>query len=787
MSIEKNTSVENAEVFPFNNDDIEKSNISGKNRLIDALKLVTAISLSAVYGCASQQKCDSTMQEVQSQNDSADDEVDVHDNGWTAFEKKYNLSDAESAILEPVFNEYGEKVLPYMRFILSNENRSLSLIAAFAENPVTEGSYLRLEEIILTHEHLNAEVYAVMGPQMKYESSRLLLIGAMQSGNFKDDIFVREYARTNSYYGYDFETLVAIFKSSQFSERIFDSLANIRGFSIFPPTFYNRAHTDRIKKYAYNLALKDPNALYDFEDAVLALSKANGRNNPTTIQNNPYYELLRLFDANGSDDEFSFNNIAVKAEVAKVAVIVNEPKDHEKILEVLKPALDSAYAEELKRELIENIRDDNYIKLLGAVAKNSEFDMDAIKGLKDAAAECGQYTYVLADYLEHQDLEKWKDAFKLVIKYAKHAKAVKILEILSGYFTSSSYCAKRFEYIVQNVEKNDRLKPEDNHTEQEQYLNLVMSPQFNDKYIDAMEIAFKRARRNGELHKKRSVIFNGFSSFLESGGWGWLIEWGMQENGDKYDYILSYLNSMFWRSKSGELDFSNTNFEKGRELASKLGIKKPDVVVSLNFAWAIKELGEAKTSTLYQQNGIRYFTRYSKEILEYQLEKPPTNKPPLLIAYMIADHNGAGSHPSFLNQLYEHFDTTIIETGNEKDIFARMSAMNGGVSIISAHGYPSGFTLGPGYSETAIIDGNDIRDIRKIPTPPKLIILLSCSTGKNDRSIGAKIAKAVGAKVFAPTEDTALESIELTDGKITDIKFVEGQTSVFDYTQTANP
>ncbi len=746
------------------------SNRVDKNceRVISAIKLATVLAVAAASGCAAQQKCDSTASEVQSQNDSADDQVDVHDNGWTAFEKKYKLSNAESALLEPLFSEYGAKILPYMGFILTDENRSLSLVAAFAENPVTEGSYLRLEEIILTHEHLNAEVYGAMGAQMKYESSRLLLIGAMQSGNFKDDVFVREYGRTNSYYGYDLETLVAIFKSSQYSERIFFSLANIRGFSILPPTFSNRSNSQRIAEYAHKLALKDPNVLYDFEDAVLALSKANGRNNPTTIQNDPYYELLRLFDANGSDDEFSFNNIAVKAEVAKLAVLINDPKDHENILDALKPVLDSDHAEELKRELIENIRNKNYVILLGGVAKNSEFDINAIDGLKDAAAECGEYTYVLASYLEHQDLKNWRKAFNLVKKYAKYKKAQNILDHLAAYFSSGAFDFISVREVIALSQKDDKVS----------FYRVFEKDKCDAK---ALKFASQIVDETSDPDEENSDRQNTINSFAELVGrdlfYTWMLDYAIS-NGNVAQTAV-YLNFVLNKEEMKEV----SSYDRAVELGCELKLECDNPIIYTNLAYGIKVYGEEKVKQLYHKYGIRFFSRYKKDVLEKMLSNAPKRKIPLLAIYTLADWNGAFVEDDVLRQFEDDYDITVVETGSESDVFRWLSSMKSGLALIEAHGADTGISIGNGSGEKSVIDKNDKGGMDKMSSAPPQIILDSCNTGKNASAIGAFIAERLHTQVFAPNKSAAMTGVRFHGGKVISVQYHDAETSVFDFTK----
>ncbi|MEK6982308.1 MAG: hypothetical protein AABX38_05230 [Candidatus Micrarchaeota archaeon] len=224
------------------------------------------------------------------------------------------------------------------------------------------------------------------------------------------------------------------------------------------------------------------------------------------------------------------------------------------------------------------------------------------------------------------------------------------------------------------------------------------------------------------------------------------------------------------------------NYGKADYLVRKLKIKR-DWETIVNFAYAVSILGEQKTQELHNKNGIVYFARYSPKMLEETYAnldpKRKTDKPILVVAYNKNDWNGAfyeGVNTN-MQDLTKHYKLIIYEVNGEQRFYEKLlyTRINYGkinTLIIGGHGEPGMIQMGDPTPEQSIDLGDSVNlsmvyDVfdRK-DTRPK-VILVSCSTGKNEGAIGGLLSKVWGADLEAPKIPTNIKRFDLAaDGKI---------------------
>ncbi|MFH1289957.1 MAG: hypothetical protein ABIH92_00965, partial [Nanoarchaeota archaeon] len=131
--------------------------------------------------------------------------------------------------------------------------------------------------------------------------------------------------------------------------------------------------------------------------------------------------------------------------------------------------------------------------------------------------------------------------------------------------------------------------------------------------------------------------------------------------------------------------------------------------------------------------------------------------------YNHRDLNGAfyNDNKKF-DYLSSQFDVVLYEADSERDFYAAVKQTNetyGKIThlLIGAHGDPDsmelGFTYNEKYKENVCLDLTDAKELEELRKYLEgvIIILESCSTGKNKNAIGALIHKSTGAKrTFAP-------------------------------------
>ncbi len=227
------------------------------------------------------------------------------------------------------------------------------------------------------------------------------------------------------------------------------------------------------------------------------------------------------------------------------------------------------------------------------------------------------------------------------------------------------------------------------------------------------------------------------------------------------------------------------HYPKAQKLASSLGIPKSSVEVCANFAYGIATIGEEKTKLLNRKFGIEYFGRYSKKQLEDMSNKVANSKPVLLAVFSKSDPPGAFYRVGGqLESLMKYYNVVVVEVNSDKEVYARIKEMSGDYGkidtmLIAGHGSPDRILLGkpplsPLRDENTLdlTDGPKLAAVKQYFVDKPTVILESCSTGQDEKSIGALLSRVWGADLFAPTVPSSLSTYDLEkNGKIRNVTY----------------
>ncbi len=209
---------------------------------------------------------------------------------------------------------------------------------------------------------------------------------------------------------------------------------------------------------------------------------------------------------------------------------------------------------------------------------------------------------------------------------------------------------------------------------------------------------------------------------------------------------------------------------------------------TLNFAFGFSVIGKDKTLELHKKNGITYFGRYTEEMLEetYASLDPAYKKEvPLLVAIFNKDdwNKAFYDDKNNLDKLRTYYRVMLFEIA-DADYFYKIIGETGqnygkiDTLLIAGHGTPTSIEfyraiyINPklSYSNGQDLHTEDKKKLSKLKenfVENPTVILIACSTGKNEKSIGAVLSKIWGAEVWAPKEPSSLEEFILSDeGKI---------------------
>ncbi len=226
------------------------------------------------------------------------------------------------------------------------------------------------------------------------------------------------------------------------------------------------------------------------------------------------------------------------------------------------------------------------------------------------------------------------------------------------------------------------------------------------------------------------------------------------------------------------------NYPKSRKLAATLKIKDPDAVTYLNLAYGIAAIGEERTAALYKGMGMEFFLRYPKSALlqayENMEKKEMSEKPILLVVFNKNDWNGHFYREGMaLGPLAKHYKLLIAEADSEDAFYSRMksTARDYGridTLILAGHGAKNSVQLGGSdeKGEIDLTDGDELAAVKDTLIEHPEVVLASCSTGEDDKSIGKLIADEWDAKVFAPIKAITKTEYNLDeDGKLVSVSY----------------
>jgi hypothetical protein len=214
------------------------------------------------------------------------------------------------------------------------------------------------------------------------------------------------------------------------------------------------------------------------------------------------------------------------------------------------------------------------------------------------------------------------------------------------------------------------------------------------------------------------------------------------------------------------------------------------------------KFGADAAKYLNEDYNIQFFGRYTLDVLSHMYEnrnERVAGKPLAVVSFSKRDNNGAFYHSAQKIQqlLDEGYDVRIVEVVNEGGFETMIKKMNekyGSIDtlVIGGHGNPSAIlksaSMGSQDPQDKYIDLGDtdvLNAIKPCLSANLDIVLISCSTGKGDNSIGEFISKTLNARVLAPDNNTNIDGfvIDHANGTpyLTGVKYWSSTTTmIFD-------
>jgi hypothetical protein len=263
----------------------------------------------------------------------------------------------------------------------------------------------------------------------------------------------------------------------------------------------------------------------------------------------------------------------------------------------------------------------------------------------------------------------------------------------------------------------------------------------------------------------------------------WIGDYLSGSRGAGLDARMAQLTEFFGSATPEMVDLlldRPRQYRRGLELARSLIGPGATLTEAVNFAIGIQRIGEERVTLLYRTFGTRFFNRYSDTMLGRMTalargERP--TRPTAFVVFPHSDYNGAFYQQGrLLDQLLPHFDVVVFERGDEAGVYQAAAEHRRrygriGTIILAGHGTPEWVTLGPD-TETGRIDLTDreeLRRLRPLVTDSPQVILISCSTGANDGSIGAVMSTALGAILSAPRVPAGVLEYRVHNGVISPV------------------
>lgn len=201
----------------------------------------------------------------------------------------------------------------------------------------------------------------------------------------------------------------------------------------------------------------------------------------------------------------------------------------------------------------------------------------------------------------------------------------------------------------------------------------------------------------------------------------------------------------------------------------------------------LEEIEPGCVSYCESECNISHFARYPTDVILNMYRQKDNYGPWGVVFVAKADHNGAFYYQRAMEEMHreigDEFTTRIVEVDSIEDARRYGAALvaqygEAGFGIVEAHGNPEGFdfgaervsqlepdqetkespqdVLGEEHAHTSMHAFADL--IQELLVNQAGLCFLSCSTGKEEDSVGMEIAQAAGVEGVAPREDTNIHS-----------------------------
>jgi len=280
----------------------------------------------------------------------------------------------------------------------------------------------------------------------------------------------------------------------------------------------------------------------------------------------------------------------------------------------------------------------------------------------------------------------------------------------------------------------------------------------------------------------------------------------IEESGD-----LQVLDAMFANPVFRLEMLDQENLDRARDIVEQVNtansdktggsLDADDLEILTNFSYALNVFKDDKDSTkeekikkLNHERGMIYFARYSEKMLNHTYSSlDPNHKKDRPVAYAAFNQNDWNK--SFywkyddLDKLLKHYNVIIYEMESEDkfyDSVKETAEKHGRIDslVIAGHGQAKEVNLGSGSGEASDIDTGDEKELEALNpylVDEPTVILIACSSGHTNNSIGAKLSDIWYATVWAPDEPTSLKNISTyKNGKIKKVEYYDDLTNKFE-------
>jgi len=258
------------------------------------------------------------------------------------------------------------------------------------------------------------------------------------------------------------------------------------------------------------------------------------------------------------------------------------------------------------------------------------------------------------------------------------------------------------------------------------------------------------------------------------------------------------------RIRSIEMDFrfrgiGSRNVQDGKRLAVSLFGRNASIATITHFSYAVSQIGEENARKMYKDFGVQFFMRYNSgelKVLATNMDPAYNAKMPLMVIVTAkSDWNYAFSYRNYGSLLTTH-KVLIAEARRKSEItryLAKISRNHKKISVfmVGGHGGTETLNLGDGSDEQSLtlFDYDFYDGLKGYFVKNPTVILDSCLTGKDGKetyAIGRMISSWMGARVFAPTQESGEMKFDFSeDGEIIEVssnvpvkEFWKGRTRI---------